>query len=185
MTGKPSGRLVPFFLNASFLLPLQDGAPCGLLNHVTAACRIVTHYFNTKKLVPTLIGLGVIPHSEVNLIKTGEVGPIAAVQPSPWRPLTSPPPVKLYPVVVDGDFVGYLPVGRAFLAERQLRAMKVDLGDERVPSNTEIALISRSFDAATMTTQFPGLYVYTCPGRMIRPVNNLPFDTVEFIGRSL
>ncbi|VDK87186.1 unnamed protein product [Onchocerca ochengi] len=53
-----------------FICPVHtpDGAPCGLLNHVTASVRIVTHYSNTSEL-PKLLGeLGMVGHSAVTFL---------------------------------------------------------------------------------------------------------------------
>lgn len=54
-----------------FICPVHtpDGAPCGLLNHLTASCEIVTHYSKTKKLKALLVSIGVIPHSAINLMQ--------------------------------------------------------------------------------------------------------------------
>lgn len=58
-----------------FICPVHtpDGAPCGLLNHVTASCRIVTHYPDTKLLNRTLSELGVVPHASIELMNTEAV----------------------------------------------------------------------------------------------------------------
>lgn len=50
-----------------------QGAPCGLLNHVTASCRIVTHYQRTQKLPALLFEMGLISHESVVLFKSQEV----------------------------------------------------------------------------------------------------------------
>lgn len=36
------------------------GAPCGLLNHLTASCRIVTHYSDIRELPAFLTDLGMV-----------------------------------------------------------------------------------------------------------------------------
>lgn len=51
-----------------------------------------------------------------------------------------------------------------------------------VPYVTEITLIRASIDKENIMTQYPGLYIYTGPGRLIRPVKNLLSDSTEFIG---
>lgn len=51
-----------------------------------------------------------------------------------------------------------------------------------VPYTTEITLIQTSTNTENIMSQYPGLYIYTEPGRFIRPVKNLLFDCVEFIG---
>lgn len=53
-----------------FICPVHtpDGAPCGLLNHVTASVRIVTHYSDCSEL-PKLLGeLGMVGHSAITLL---------------------------------------------------------------------------------------------------------------------
>lgn len=51
----------------SIVLPL-DGAPCGLLNHVTASCNIVTQTSPADKLDQVLERLGVITHSRMTIV---------------------------------------------------------------------------------------------------------------------
>jgi hypothetical protein len=46
----------------------------------------------------------------------------------------------------------------------------------------EITLIRHSPDTANILVQHPGLYVFTHPGRLMRPVTNLAAATTEFIG---
>lgn len=43
-----------------FLCPVHtpDGEPCGLMNHMTAPCEIVTQTFHTVSLLPLLCSLG-------------------------------------------------------------------------------------------------------------------------------
>uniref|UniRef100_A0A914CW68 DNA-directed RNA polymerase n=1 Tax=Acrobeloides nanus TaxID=290746 RepID=A0A914CW68_9BILA len=144
-----------------FICPVHtpDGSPCGLLNHVTASCRIVTHYPETKKLNRVLAEYGVIFHATIDLFGNED----------------------LYPVFVDGNFVGYIPIAKAAMAERHLRVLKVG-PTKAIPSDTEIVLIRHSSDPANVLTQFPGLYLFTDPGRLIRPVKNLAFDQTEWIG---
>ncbi|KIH47778.1 RNA polymerase Rpb2, domain 3, partial [Ancylostoma duodenale] len=50
-----------------FICPVHtpDGAPCGLLNHVTASCRIVTHYSDTRELPALLADLGMLSHKSI------------------------------------------------------------------------------------------------------------------------
>uniref|UniRef100_A0A915C6V3 DNA-directed RNA polymerase subunit beta n=3 Tax=Parascaris TaxID=6254 RepID=A0A915C6V3_PARUN len=145
-----------------FICPVHtpDGAPCGLLNHVTASVRIVTHYSSLKQMPALLAELGVLSHSAVALMPTDE----------------------MYPVLLDGRFVGYVPRSKAAYVEKQLRAVKVDRNDRRVPYVSEIALVRHSSDPVNIQTQYPGLCIMTDPARMIRPVKNLAANATEFIG---
>lgn len=44
----------------------------------------------------------------------------------------------MYPVVCDGQFMGYIPIKLASLMERRLRLAKVDAKDVRVPYLSEV-----------------------------------------------
>ncbi|KJH48262.1 DNA-directed RNA polymerase, beta subunit [Dictyocaulus viviparus] len=146
-----------------FICPVHtpDGSPCGLLNHLTASCRIVTHYSDTRELPSYLTDLGMISHKSIFLVSANE---------------------QYYSVLLDGRFLGYIPIRKAANIERQLRCSKVDAEDSRVPCLAEIVLIHRSPDISNIQTQYPGLYILSDPARLIRPVRNLISDSVEFIG---
>uniref|UniRef100_A0A183BY36 DNA-directed RNA polymerase n=1 Tax=Globodera pallida TaxID=36090 RepID=A0A183BY36_GLOPA len=60
--------------------------------------------------------------------------------------------------------------------------MKVASHDERVPTMTELTLIKQSPDPESIQTQYPGLYIYSGLGRLMRPVRNLLFNQIEQIG---
>uniref|UniRef100_A0AC35TFL9 DNA-directed RNA polymerase subunit beta n=1 Tax=Rhabditophanes sp. KR3021 TaxID=114890 RepID=A0AC35TFL9_9BILA len=145
-----------------FICPVHtpDGAPCGLLNHLTASCDIVSHYASTHKLKKFLYEVSILSHDRMIGVKASEC----------------------YSVVLDGTFIGYIAKDRAPAFERKLRAMKVDPEETRVPLTTEIALIRSSTDPTNVSTQFPGLYLFTEPGRLTRPVKNLLWDKTEFVG---
>lgn len=66
-----------------------------------------------------------------------------------------------------------IPLAKALLAERRLREIKISALNEALPCTAEIILIPHSPDPANIQTQYPGLYVFTDPGRLIRPVTNL------------
>uniref|UniRef100_A0A0K0DSU1 DNA-directed RNA polymerase subunit beta n=1 Tax=Strongyloides stercoralis TaxID=6248 RepID=A0A0K0DSU1_STRER len=146
-----------------FICPVHtpDGGPCGLLNHLTASCDVTTHYHNLKKLKNYLKELYVIPHSEMQLHDSKS---------------------SYYPVLLDGIFIGFIDKSFAPNVERKLRSVKVNRDDDRVPYNAEITLIKASTDPQNIATQYPGLYIFTEPGRLIRPVKNLLWNEVEFIG---
>lgn len=48
----------------------------------------------------------------------------------------------------------------------------------QVPPLMEIGLVERTSEPS----QYPGLFLFTLPGRFIRPVKNLIHDTIEMIG---
>jgi DNA-directed RNA polymerase I subunit RPA2 len=61
-------------------------------------------------------------------------------------------------------------------------SIKVDVSDSRLPSTAEITLVPHSPDVRSILTQHPGLYIFTHPGRFIRPVNNLVAGAIEYLG---
>lgn len=58
----------------------------------------------------------------------------------------------------------------------QLRTLKIK--GKEVPNTLEIALVPQRKGVA----QFPGLFLFTGPARMMRPVLNLAVNKIEFIG---
>ena len=145
-----------------FLCPVHtpDGSPCGLLNHLTQSCEVVTHgnmYMGQK----TIGAPGVVEILAAHNI----VGADAATA------------EEHIVVQLDGKVMGYIEDGRALELADQLRMLKVDPAEERVPKTLEIALVRKSTRG-----QFPGLYLFAEPGRFIRPVLNLRTNSEELVG---
>lgn len=80
-------------------------------------------------------------------------------------------------VMLDGTPLGHLDHALAAHVVEQLRVVKVDPGDTRVPACTELALVLPSNRGT-----YPGLYLFTNPSRMVRPARNLRCDAEETIG---
>lgn len=145
-----------------FLCPVHtpDGSPCGLLNHLTSSCKVVTsnNVYQGEKCIGAPGVIEVLASHNI-------VGADAAT-------------AKEHIVVqLDGKVVGYVEARHAAELAEQLRMLKVDPSDERVPNTLEIALVKPSTRG-----QFPGLYLFAEPGRFIRPVLNLRTNTEELIG---
>ncbi|MFH4977140.1 hypothetical protein AB6A40_003849 [Gnathostoma spinigerum] len=88
----------------------------------------------------------------------------------------------MYPVLVDGNFFGFVPKTKAVYAERQLRAVKCDPLDKRLSYMAEVVFIRESPDPENIQAQYPGLYIFTDPARFMRPVKNLALGRVEYVG---
>ena len=82
-----------------------------------------------------------------------------------------------YHVLLDGRVIGYVARREAAVVADNLRALKIRRDNTRVPRTTEIVLIR-----ATSGGQYPGLFIFTGPARMMRPVVNLAMNDVELIG---
>ena len=79
-------------------------------------------------------------------------------------------------VLLNGQVVGTATAKMATKIADQLRVLKAK-GLESVPAVLEIGYIP-----PTPGGQFPGLYLFTTPARMMLPVRNLATNTTELIG---
>ncbi|XP_053477690.1 DNA-directed RNA polymerase I subunit RPA2 [Ictalurus furcatus] len=140
-----------------FLCPVHtpDGAPCGLMNHLTVHCEIVAPVHSTITLPALLCSLGVTP-----------------VDGTPSQPYSC-----CYPVVLDGAMIGWVEKDLAPIVVESLRKFKV-LKEKKVPPWTEIVLVPQTGKASL----YPSLYLFTTPCRMVRPVHNLALGKEELIG---
>ncbi|XP_027863285.1 DNA-directed RNA polymerase I subunit RPA2 isoform X1 [Xiphophorus couchianus] len=140
-----------------FLCPVHtpDGEPCGLMNHMTASCEVVTATAYTTALPALLCSLGVTP-----------------VDGSPGQAFSD-----CYPVVLDGSVVGWVEADLAPSVADSLRRFKV-LGQKKVPPWTEIVLVPKTGKPSL----YPGLFLFTTLCRMMRPVQNLALGKQELIG---
>lgn len=75
-----------------------------------------------------------------------------------------------------GQVLGYFAADVVRAACDHLRVLKTTTGSG-VPPTLEVALV-----VASERGQFPGLFLFTSPARMIRPVRNLRCNSTEFIG---
>ena len=95
-------------------------------------------------------------------------------------PLSSPVPCKpgkkYIHVLLDGRVLGVVSEDEAGVFAEKLRTLKV-LGKDNVPPTLEIGLVP-----VTKAGQYPGLFLFTTPARMMRPVTNLRTKTEELIG---
>lgn len=143
-----------------FICPVHtpDGAPCGLLNHLTMNC-IITDMpdKDLKKSIPTVLAeLGMVTLEEVdkNEVRLKEC----------------------YEVQVDGKPIGWIEdesVESVVFALRQIKVV-----GERIPATTEIVHVPRKKTKG----QYPGLFIFTGPARMMRPLISLATGKIEYVG---
>lgn len=140
-----------------FLCPVHtpDGEPCGLMNHMTVICEIVSQSTNNSPLLVLLCTLGISPVDGI-----------------PGKPFS-----ECYQVLLDGALVGWVEKDLAANLVNTLRDFKVTQ-QKKVPPWTEIVLIPMTGKASL----YPGLYIFTTPCRMVRPVRNLTAGKDELIG---
>ncbi|KAF6208467.1 hypothetical protein GE061_016923, partial [Apolygus lucorum] len=141
-----------------FICPVHtpDGAPCGLLNHLTKDCQ-VTKTVDPEllaKLPAVLASLGMIPLNEPNfMIKE-----------------------KCFTTMLDGRVLGKVPQRSVGRLVDKLRMLKIE--GVKVPKMLEIVLVPLSKTKG----QHPGLFLFAGPARMMRPVLNLAAKKIELIG---
>lgn len=142
-----------------FICPVHtpDGAPCGLLNHLSLSC-VVTDVSDPKLVenIPVVL-------AELGMDSIENVLPSSDMK-------------DYYTVHLDGKIIGYLHKTLAPQSVRQLRFYKTE--GIKVPFMLEIVLVPFKDTPA----QFPGLFLFTGPARMMRPLYNLEAGRIEFVG---
>lgn len=81
---------------------------------------------------------------------------------------------KLFVVFLEGKFLGYIRQADATKIVDNLRLLKIE---GKLPEMMEIAYIPYKKKG-----QFPGLYLFVGPTRLMRPVRNLALNKIEYIG---
>ncbi|KAF8524756.1 beta and beta-prime subunits of DNA dependent RNA-polymerase [Gautieria morchelliformis] len=138
-----------------FLCPVHtpDGAPCGLLNHLSHTCRVTTAPLPVAHIQSLLVSQGMS---------------------QPFAP--SLPPSSL-PVTLDGRLIGFASARLCAQMARDLRVWKTAFTPSgtpatnapssvnNVPLDLEIGLVP-----ARKGGQYPGLFLFAGRARMMRPV---------------
>ncbi|KAJ1880468.1 hypothetical protein LPJ57_002233 [Coemansia sp. RSA 486] len=151
-----------------FLCPVHtpDGSPCGLLNHLAHKCLLTTVVEDTGDVEKALMRLGVEP---------GMPGPALK-------------DCRLLTVQLDGRIVGYCSEPAARKVAETLRVLKLqaqkmrEARDKRsgfldIPLSMEIGLVPISHGG-----QLPGLFLFTGPARLTRPVTHLATQQTDIVG---
>lgn len=151
-----------------FLCPVHtpDGGPCGLLSHMALKCSILAYPAVIKgeggvDLEDLLISLGVAPVGAGGARNDGRSASTFAH----------------FPVCLDGKIVGGATPKLCRSIAMHLRSLKVaELPS--IPSTLEVALIP----AGNSGAPYPGLYLFTGAGRLVRPVLQRASGRTEYIG---
>jgi DNA-directed RNA polymerase I subunit RPA2 len=128
---------------SGFLCPVHtpDGTPCGLLNHLSRTCRIVSSPLAVAHLPALLVAQGMT---------------------DPFAP--SVMGNKSICVQLDGRIVGWATPSLAKSLATSLRIWKTE-GVNNVPLDLEIGFVPPSEGG-----QYPGLFLFASRSRMMRPV---------------
>ncbi|ENN77884.1 hypothetical protein YQE_05562, partial [Dendroctonus ponderosae] len=141
-----------------FICPVHtpDGTPCGLLNHLTLDCVLtdVADGEKVKNIPVVLKEIGMVALNYINRLDL----------------------INCYVVQLDGRIIGYIPKEMASRIVDQLRLLKIE--GKQIPNTLEIVLVPLKKTKA----QFPGIFLFSGPARMMRPVTNLFANKIELIG---
>ncbi|KAF0465383.1 beta and beta-prime subunits of DNA dependent RNA-polymerase [Gigaspora margarita] len=137
-----------------FLCPVHtpDGTPCGLLNHLSHTCRIITTKPNVEMIPSILAEMGIITR-----LATG----------------THVTKKNFLCVQLDGKILGWCESGHAQSIANKLRLLKFD----EISIDLEIGYVPPSNGG-----QYPGIYLFSEQARMMRPVKYLANNEIDMIG---
>lgn len=151
-----------------FLCPVHtpDGGPCGLLNHLAVACKVLSSPDEGKgkgacELDSLLISLGIAPCGAGGYEGDGRFA-------STYMHL---------PVMIDGRIIGSASPQACKTISSHLRKLKVMVPPQVAPT-LEIAFIPPGNAGAP----YPGLFLFMGAARMVRPVLQRATGATEFIG---
>jgi len=138
-----------------FLCPVHtpDGSPCGLLNHLSRTCRIITSPLKVAHIPALLAAHGM----------TQTFAPSIDGR-------------KNLCVQLDGEVIGWARPAVAAQLATNLRIWKTE-GLHEIPMDLEIGMVPVSRGG-----QYPGLFLFASRSRMMRPVKYLPNGRDDQVG---
>lgn len=146
-----------------FVCPVHtpDGTPCGLLNHITTSATVsMGQSTDSMSLINLLLELGALPPPSLSKIHLASAA-------------------NHLPVLADGRVIAFVNASSAPTVAEQLRLLKTRENVEQLSKTTEVVYIP-----PTNGGFYPGIYIQTTPGRLLRPVHWLkrrPADTTTHI----
>lgn len=167
-----------------FICPVHtpDGAPCGLLNHLSVDCIVSDSPEKSAvdNIPQVLVNFGMVPLNSAKIDYK-----------------------KHFVVLLEGRIIGHVNKDMAPQVCAQLRLLKIE--GKQVPKLMEIVLVpdikvnTKNFQLTqsvvlsqwseiiyqfvfSQNGQFPGLFLFVGGARMMRPVRNLIANKIEYIG---
>lgn len=147
-----------------FLCPVHtpDGSPCGLLNHLSHKCMVVTWKNNVSHIAELLTSVEVSnepPRSSAMKCGKSQNGSDAIVS-----------------IQLDGKILGWCTEATCEKISQKLRHWRLNrLMD--IPPDLEIGYVPSRFKM-----QYPGLFLFSDPSRLVRQVEHLRTKKMEMIG---
>ncbi|KAK9174472.1 RNA polymerase Rpb2 domain 6 family protein [Cryptosporidium meleagridis] len=159
-----------------FLCPVHtpDGEPCGLLLHLSQDCIPVTQWDSQetlRRLRNYLISHGISCDDGL-----GSLSSTWGIESSSRDDLYSPDLTKSVPVMLDGRVLFHIPREDFMAWENKLRTLKWQTSPSVLPVHAEIACVPPD------SGMFSGIYIFTAPGRLVRPTMHLETAQVDWIG---
>lgn len=168
-----------------FLCPVHtpDGSPCGLLSHLTRACRITPATEDADALPALLVALGMVD-VHAGSAPSASAAPTASDDSDLKSGASGSSGGGDYlPTLLNGRIIGVVAASMAPRLVRTVREMKVR-GREGVPAHLEIAYVpyeyttvagggKRQYFRRIDGGPFPAIYFSTDAARMVRPVVHL------------
>ncbi|KAJ1554770.1 hypothetical protein HK096_001765, partial [Nowakowskiella sp. JEL0078] len=170
-----------------FLCPVHtpDGSPCGLLNHLSHSCEILTDLVDVSHIPSLVSSLGVaqmigggprVFDEEVELDEEDEDINEEEENVQPETSLTLKYKKTPLSIQLDGRIIGWCSAKLAKKVADTLRFWKVE-GTHGIPLTLEIAFVPPSNGG-----QYPGLFMFSQPARMMRPVKYIATGKTDMIG---
>ncbi|KAJ3191382.1 hypothetical protein HK101_007823 [Irineochytrium annulatum] len=182
-----------------FLCPVHtpDGAPCGLLNHLSHTCKIVIGPVDVSTIPALVASLGIggmaaggprvldgaNGHTNGRGARNGygsdkedeedDEEDEGRLDPAAERAVADR---RVVTVQLDGRVLGWCSAAKARSVARTLRHLKFS-EPPLVPKELEIGLVYPSKGG-----QYPGLFLFSSPARMMRPVTYLANGAVDLVG---
>ena len=142
-----------------FLCPVNtpDGSPCGLLNHIAKSCIVTTDFVSVESLKTELVFQGMLPVDEISL--------------HTLIPLNCSEVIRIH---LNGRLIGFCSLLDSVRIISTLRRLKVT---NSLSQFLEIVLVPSVYGSI-----FPGLYIFSTPGRFMRPLFNTQENDIEYVG---
>ena len=143
------------------LLPESWGFLCPVHTPDGSPCGLLNHLSHTCKIATAPADVSSLPNlvSQLGVVNTSAATLDDSVV-----------------VQLDGRILGFCSPKQAKVIADTLRYWKVE-GTHQVPLQLEIGYIPTS-----NAGQYPGIYVFSSPARMLRPAYYLPLDKMDYIG---
>ena len=143
------------------LLPESWGFLCPVHTPDGSPCGLLNHLAHKCKIATSSADVSKLPQllSQLGVVETSAATLDESVV-----------------VQLDGRILGFCPPKQAKIMADSLRYWKVE-GTHDVPLQLEVGYVPSS-----NAGQYPGIYMFSSPSRMLRPVKYLPLDKMDYVG---